>query len=139
MRCIVYHSNPIDVNVNIVSHGKNKRLMRYNKNHGTSSLKKHVFHEHAEKGKRRDFLFEKPLFWSPSFLAATGLTTKLTLHNMPFLKTWFYTLQKGTIWCPLSKIHGASKVHGFKTMFPCCVSISTSIGDRSVAKHYGKN
>jgi hypothetical protein len=36
--------------------------MRYNKNHGTSSLKKHVFHEHAEKGKRRDFLFEKPLF-----------------------------------------------------------------------------
>jgi hypothetical protein len=36
----------MDVNVHNVSHGKNKGLMSYNKDHGTFSLKKYVFHEH---------------------------------------------------------------------------------------------
>jgi hypothetical protein len=52
MQCIVYHYNPIDVNVINVSHGKNKGLLSYNKDHGTSNLKKHVFYEHVEKCKR---------------------------------------------------------------------------------------
>jgi hypothetical protein len=42
---------------------------------------------------------------SSSFLATNNLITKVTLHNMPFLKTWSYTFWKVTICCPLLKIH----------------------------------
>ncbi len=104
MWCIVYHSNPIDGNVSNVSHGKIKGLMNYNKNHRTSSLKKHVFHEHVEDGNRWDLSMQKvqgnknqweltkerenvPPFFIIQFLSTINLTTKLTLHNMPFLKT----------------------------------------------------
>ncbi len=59
MWCIVCHSNPIDASANNVSHGKIKGLMNYNKNHRTSSLKKHVSHEHVEEGKRWDLLVQK--------------------------------------------------------------------------------
>jgi len=52
----VYHSNPIDVNVNNVFDGKHKGLMSYNKDHGTFSLKKHVFHKHVKECKRWDLL-----------------------------------------------------------------------------------
>jgi hypothetical protein len=47
---------PIDVNVNNVSHGKNKGLMSHNIDHGTFSLKKHVSHEHVKEGRRWDLL-----------------------------------------------------------------------------------
>jgi hypothetical protein len=60
MRCILCHYNPIDVNAINVSHGKNKGLLNYNKNHGTSFLEKHVFHEHVEECSRWDlFLVQK--------------------------------------------------------------------------------
>jgi hypothetical protein len=52
MQCIVCHYNPSDVNVINVSHGKNKGLLRYNRHHGTFSLKKLVFHERVEECKR---------------------------------------------------------------------------------------
>jgi hypothetical protein len=35
-----------------VSHGKNKGFLSYNKDHGTTYLKKHVFHEYVEEYKR---------------------------------------------------------------------------------------
>jgi hypothetical protein len=56
MWCIVCHYIPIDVNVINVSHGKNKDLMSYNKDHGTFSLKKHVSYEHLKEGRRWDLL-----------------------------------------------------------------------------------
>ncbi len=37
--------------------------------------------------------------------ATNNLITKVTLHNMPFLKTWSYTFWKVTICCPLLKVH----------------------------------
>jgi hypothetical protein len=36
----------------IDAHGKHKGLMNYNKNHGTSALKKHVCHEHPNMYKK---------------------------------------------------------------------------------------
>jgi hypothetical protein len=33
-----------------------------------------------------------PSFLSMNFLATIGFITKLTLHNIPFLKFWSYTL-----------------------------------------------
>jgi len=60
MQYIVYHCNPIDVSAINVSHGENNGLLSYNKDHGTSSLKKYVFHEHMEECKRWDlFLVQK--------------------------------------------------------------------------------
>jgi len=95
MRCIVYHSNPIDVNANIVSHGKNKGLMRYNKNHGTSSLKNHVFHEDAEKGKRQDFLFEKTPLLITKFFGSHWPYNKTNLTQHAFFEDMVLYIAKG--------------------------------------------
>ncbi len=40
-------------------HGKNMGPMIYNKDHGSSYLKKHIFHEHVEEGKEWDLLAQK--------------------------------------------------------------------------------
>jgi hypothetical protein len=36
----------VQVNVRNLSQGKNKGLLSYNNDHGTSSLKQHIFNEH---------------------------------------------------------------------------------------------
>jgi hypothetical protein len=36
--------------------GKIRAYMKYNKDHGTSTLKKYVFHEHVEEGKKCNLL-----------------------------------------------------------------------------------
>jgi len=36
----------VQVNVRNLSQGKNKGLLNYNNDHGTSSLKQHIFNEH---------------------------------------------------------------------------------------------
>jgi len=60
MQYIVCHYNPIDVSAINVSHGKIKGFLSYNKDHGTSFLKKYVSHEHVEKCKRWDlFLVQR--------------------------------------------------------------------------------
>jgi hypothetical protein len=40
----------MQVDVKNMSQGKNKGFISYNKNYGTSSLKKHVFNEHPKVG-----------------------------------------------------------------------------------------
>jgi len=57
--CVILFATPIYVYVNYVSHGKNKGPINYNKDHGASNLKKHISHEHVEKGKRWDLLVQK--------------------------------------------------------------------------------
>jgi hypothetical protein len=42
----------MQVDVKNMSQGKNKGFISYNKNYGTSSLKKHVFNEHPKVYKR---------------------------------------------------------------------------------------
>ncbi len=49
MQCIVCHLTQLEP---IDAHGKHKGLMNYNKNHGTSALKKHVCHEHPNMYKK---------------------------------------------------------------------------------------
>jgi hypothetical protein len=62
-----------------------------------------------------------------NFLATVNLITKLTLHNIHFLKIWYNTL--------LFMV----EAHGFKIVFVCCVFISTSTSDKCDIKHYGEN
>jgi hypothetical protein len=79
-----------------------------------------------------------PPLWSLSFLAINDLITKLTLHNMPFLKTWssiHYKRLLSIVLCWKSMV----KAHDFKTIFTYCVSISTSIGDKCVTQNCVKN
>jgi hypothetical protein len=90
MRCIVCHCYPIDVNAINVSHEKNKCLLNYNKDHGTSSLKKLVFHEHVEECKRWDlFLVQKAQGDGPQ-----GETTKKRKNIPPFLIIEFFGTQQ---------------------------------------------
>jgi hypothetical protein len=78
--------------------GKHKGFVSYNKNQGTSVLKKHVCHEHLNLYKKRGrFLLHRvaktqsdnkgqrkaklsPLLKSLTFLAANGLTTNQNRH-----------------------------------------------------------
>ncbi len=67
------------------------------------------------------------------FLATNNLITKLTLHNMPFLKIDVMHQVKG--------YHSLScmvEAHGFETMFMCCVFVWTLVNDICATKHYGK-
>jgi hypothetical protein len=68
------------------------------------------------------------------FLATNNLITKLTLHNMPFLKIGLMHQVKG--------YHSLSfmvEAFGFETMFMCYVFTLTLINDICVTKHCGKN
>jgi hypothetical protein len=67
------------------------------------------------------------------FLATNNLITKLTLHNMPFLKIGVMHQVKG-----YHSLSSMVEAHGFETMFMCCVFVWTLVNDICATKHWGK-
>jgi hypothetical protein len=56
MRCMLWHSNVVTIDVHNFANVKNmKRLVIYNKNHGISCLEKHVSKLHLTKYIKLDY------------------------------------------------------------------------------------
>ncbi len=121
MWCFICHFIQLEL---IDVQRKYKRLVSYNKKHGTSVFKKHACHQHLDlykkwglfllqrvaetkvknKGQKRGKL--SPLLKPQTYLVANGLTINQIHYKMHFLENCFYMLQKVIDFCFLLKICG---------------------------------
>ncbi len=138
MRCFVCH--PIQLELLDVQ-GKHKGLMRYNKNHGISALRKQVCHEHLDSYKTTGTIFVAKGYknpkWKinkncPPFSNHIYFWQPTTLSQIKSFTTSFFG-GLGSLCCKGLLIFFLFKINGydiwFSIMWVCTISILPPNGD----------